>query len=366
MSPDFTKIAPYLKDPLVLIGFFLFISFLFSRYLIKQKVIPPLPPSLGFRVLKSLLLYGFIIGLALLCLGFGLKYKELRDKAEQQRLELKSREEQQRIERELREQEKLKKAETERKNQENVVHLLQGELNSNLQVANELRKNTITLLGEFQTLSSVVRTPGIKLLAAMFPSENLNLSYSDTKASSLADSAYDQIESSQLYKDDLEKQKLTAAAQRVAATIDATMSTVQSLRDDPHRRYSFSSQVWDANLPSLKQVIVADITPYQTSYADLNRLRNDYDVIASQFVEYLSAMRDFFDPAKHLITRDSLRKVLARERYALQLITAFGKSIQGEMTSVRRLQTELTGKLSKLALSADTPFPWIRRAWSLA
>src|SRR5437667_3598493 len=177
MSPDFTKIAPYLKDPLVLIGFFLFISFLFSRYLIKQKVIPPLPPSLGFRVLKSLLLYGFIIGLVLLCLGFGLKYKELRDKAEQQRLELKSREEQQRIERELREQEKLKKAETERKNQENVVHLLQGELNSNLQVANELRKNTITLLGEFQTLSSVVRTPGIKLLAAMFSSLNLDLSY---------------------------------------------------------------------------------------------------------------------------------------------------------------------------------------------
>lgn len=31
MSVDFGKIAPYLRDPLVLIGFFLFIAFLFLR-----------------------------------------------------------------------------------------------------------------------------------------------------------------------------------------------------------------------------------------------------------------------------------------------------------------------------------------------
>jgi hypothetical protein len=44
---DFVKVAPYLKDPLVLIGFFLFICFLFARLLVKQRVIPPLPADIG-------------------------------------------------------------------------------------------------------------------------------------------------------------------------------------------------------------------------------------------------------------------------------------------------------------------------------
>jgi hypothetical protein len=51
----FPAVAPYLKDPLVLIGFFLFLAFLFTRYLLRQKIIPALPPGPGFRILKTIL-----------------------------------------------------------------------------------------------------------------------------------------------------------------------------------------------------------------------------------------------------------------------------------------------------------------------
>jgi hypothetical protein len=58
----------------VLIGFFIFVAFLFSRYLIKQHVIGPLPRTLGYRTLRAILLYGFIIGFLVISLGFGLVY----------------------------------------------------------------------------------------------------------------------------------------------------------------------------------------------------------------------------------------------------------------------------------------------------
>src|SRR5712692_10044260 len=73
----FEKVAPYLKDPLVLVGFFLFLSFLFIRYLLKAKIVPPLPKTGGYKILRTILLYGFIIGILLIVFGFVLKYKEL-------------------------------------------------------------------------------------------------------------------------------------------------------------------------------------------------------------------------------------------------------------------------------------------------
>src|SRR5437763_1033473 len=87
MNGGFPAVAPYLKDPLVLIGFFLFSAFLFTRYLLKQKIIPPLPPGPGFRILKMILLYGFIIGLLLVVLGFAFKYRELVGKEQQENLD---------------------------------------------------------------------------------------------------------------------------------------------------------------------------------------------------------------------------------------------------------------------------------------
>jgi hypothetical protein len=77
MTETFTNIVPYLKEPLVLMGFFLFIAFSFCRYLVKKGVIPTLPKTLGYRILRLIFLYGFILGLVLVILGFELKRQEL-------------------------------------------------------------------------------------------------------------------------------------------------------------------------------------------------------------------------------------------------------------------------------------------------
>lgn len=76
----FENIAPFLSNPLVLIGFVVLIFFGLLRTLLKTGIIPPLPRTTGGDVLKQLLKYAFLIALLIILLGFGLEayklYKE--------------------------------------------------------------------------------------------------------------------------------------------------------------------------------------------------------------------------------------------------------------------------------------------------
>ena len=70
----FEHFIPYLKDPLVLVGFALFLVFGTNRLLIRSGIIPPLSARSGSRILQSLLRYGLVIALVVIALGFGLEY----------------------------------------------------------------------------------------------------------------------------------------------------------------------------------------------------------------------------------------------------------------------------------------------------
>lgn len=70
----FHKIAPYLKNPLVLVGFVLFLFFGIHQQLIESGIIPPLDQQAGSAVVLAILEYGFWIALAVIVLGIGLQY----------------------------------------------------------------------------------------------------------------------------------------------------------------------------------------------------------------------------------------------------------------------------------------------------
>jgi hypothetical protein len=346
----FEKIAPYLKDPLVLIGFFLFLAFLFCRYLIQRGIIPALPPTLGFRILRTILLYGFILGLLLILLGFGLKYKQTQDMNKREAARLAEQTRKDENERKDRLDALQEARERDLKEQEDAVSRLDIEFNQNLAVADQLRRNTIVLAREFKTLTSVTRTPGIKLLALMFPAANLDLrKANDVPALNFGNAAMDQIRDSGLLANELERQKLTAAAQAITSTIDATLSTARSLEDPDRTRYQFTDAVWRNDQQKLAEVIVTDLGPYQESYGRLSLLRSNYDVLGNHLVEYLTSLHDFFDPAKHLITRESLQRVLTNERYTSELLTQYGKEMADQMAQLRVLQSNVEKLSAKRA-----------------
>jgi len=341
---QFEKIAPYLKDPLVLIGFFLFLAFLFCRYVIKQGIVPALPPTLGFRILRTILLYGFILGLLLVALGFALKYREVQAGERAQAAQVA--ETRRKNEADLADRQKQEAVAAQRDvlEQKAQVDRLDVELNHNLAVADQLRKNTTVMVGEFQTLSRIVRTPGIKILPILFPEKNIDLTIPDDQSINNADQAMAVLGASGLLNDQLEMQKVTAVAGAISQTIQVTLSTVQSLQDPNGTRYVFSDSVWKGDQAAIEKVILTDLTPYQASYGDLELLRTNYDIVAQHFVEYLIDLQNFFDPSKHLITRDSLRKILATERYTESLLVTYTKALIREMDKIRSLRSKLSAQ----------------------
>jgi hypothetical protein len=68
---DFAKVAPYLGNPLTLVGFALFLFFGIHRLLIKSRIIPPIARTDAPAIIKALLRYGFWISVLVLILGFG-------------------------------------------------------------------------------------------------------------------------------------------------------------------------------------------------------------------------------------------------------------------------------------------------------
>lgn len=74
----FAQAASYVKDPLVLVGFVMFLALLTARQLLKSGVIRPLPNSSGARILRLTLSHGFVLGLLVLAIGVYLKSVGLR------------------------------------------------------------------------------------------------------------------------------------------------------------------------------------------------------------------------------------------------------------------------------------------------
>lgn len=287
------------------------------------------------------MLHGFILGLLLSGLGFALKYREIQaeERAKAADAAERKRKDDAEIAERLRQEQLAEQRDAEE--QRAQVARLDVELNQNLAVADELRKNTIVMLGEFRTLSQVLRTSGIKILPILFPAKNLDMTTPETRAGNLADDAMDRLRDSGLLSDQLEIQKVTAAANAISQTIQATISTIQSLQDPDRQRYVFSDSIWKTEHTNIERVVLTDLTLYQASYGSLELLRANYDVLTQHYVEYLNDLQMFFDPTKHSITRDGLRKVLAVERYTYSLLITYGRGLSDQMHQLKSLSQKL-------------------------
>src|SRR5438876_11082756 len=67
---SFSQSAPYLSNPLVLVGFVLILYFGIHRALLKSKIIPPVSRTTGGQIVGRLLQYGFIIAVLVILAGF--------------------------------------------------------------------------------------------------------------------------------------------------------------------------------------------------------------------------------------------------------------------------------------------------------
>ena len=303
---NFEKIAPYLQDPLVLIGFVLFLFFGIGRLLLQSGIIPPLPAGLAYSLVRRLLTYGFILALVVVVVGFSIKYREL---SEQE--------------------------------QKATVRLLKQELQGNINVIGELKKNIEMILKNVGIVHKVLRHPGIRLSAILFPSEN-----TDPRADVPASVEYARqrmliAKKQGLLDDALEKEKFRKAGKAIAGTIDRTEPTIVSFADIEGSRYQISTKVWTAHLPILRKVKVIDVTKLQSLYQDMERLRTNYTVTVVHSVEYLNVVRDFFANSDDAYTKERLAEVLAAERIFVTTIVEYGKIVVEKLERIIKIRQEL-------------------------
>lgn len=303
-SLSFEKIAPYLSDPLVLIGFALLLFFGLGRTIVRSRLLTPVSGVKSYRVLQTLLLYGFALGVLVIALGFGLKYRDLSE-AEQH----------------------------------NAIELLKGEFNANASAGESLRKNTLTLLEIVQQTAQAVRQPGVATLTTLFPVENVQ-GGTQPAARNLALAALAEFLDKKLDKNAREMARGDAAAKAIRGVIERTRPTVVSLSDPAHERYVVRDSAWQANASILRKVTLAGVPEFQDSYAAMRKLRSDYDVVCASVLAYLDALLTLFD-VKVGVNVNSLTAALSQERQSIAIITAYGTTLTDAIKTIQQIQSKL-------------------------
>ncbi len=295
---DFATIAPYLKDPLVLIGFVLFLAFLFARRLLSSGIIPPVGAGRGAQILRLLLHYGFVIGLLVIVLGFGLKYREMSEYE-----------------------------------QRAVLGLLRSELTHNAYVTAELGRNTETFVGAANALASVLRKEKLKINYLLFPSSNIDPNAPED--ADLYNKQYVALEVSGMLKNTGELRRMREQNAAIVRSADRMASTLKSLGDRSANRYVIQRAAYDANLPVLRKISLANTDRLAELYAKTTEVREKYFRVAESTIEYFIAVRAYCE--RDIPDRAALGAVLAAERLTMRLLAAQSKELQD---LANRVETE--------------------------
>jgi hypothetical protein len=299
MGVEFGKVAPYLQDPLILIGFVLLLMFGLARTLIKSRLLTPVSGAKTYRVIQTVLVYGLVVALAVIGLGFGLKYREL--------------------------------SETE---QQNAVGLLRREMDANLVAVEAIRKNTMVMLNIVSYTAMAVRTPDVKVMAALFPVANVQAG-DKPHARDMAVDALVALSAEGLNKNADEMARANQLADVLRSTLDRTRPTVMSLSDPERRRYVISEAAWQANLPILRKVHVAGIPEIQDAYATSRMVRSDYDVVCASVIAYMDALQPIVAEDGE-VNVDTLSAALSQERQTLMLLNAYGMTLADSIAKLER------------------------------
>ena len=305
---QFEKIAPYLEEPMVLVGFVLFLFFGLAHASFRAGFIPTLTRRDGYRVVMRLMTYGFVLALAVVVVGLGLKYREL---SEQE--------------------------------QRAAVRLLEQEIVGNIEVVGELQKNIENILRNTRVVHDSLRHPRIRLLSTLFPVENTD---PEAVVPASLDYARQQMEIAQtlgLFENKLELSKFAQASKAIVGTIKRTMQTFENLADVEGKRYRISDNVWQENLPILRKVHIVDVPTLQSIYQDMASLRTNYTISTNYAIQYLKLLRTFFSNNVAPYTPERLAVVLAAERIFITTTIGYGATVADKIADIDAARKALAG-----------------------
>ena len=292
MSIDVGGFAPYLKDPLTLIGFVVLVTFWLFGLIVRQEIIPQLSRRDGYSLVTRLVNFGMIVAMAIIVLGFGLKYGEMSSDEHRR-----------------------------------VMQLLEEEVGANDGTLNELVLNTDHILNHFLVIATIIRDERIPVIEAMFPSTNLSSDVGNPDISELVGEAGARLVESGLLESDQELMKANEAAVAIRSTIERVQVVLDMLADDDGKRYVIEEEVLSQHMNILRRLDEYDISGLQSHYSEWRTVRRNYDVVVGYVLEYFNEVARYMNPEEDVFRKGELRSVLTAERLAYSTILTYGKQL---------------------------------------
>lgn len=316
----FESVAPYLKDPLILIGFVLFIGFLLARQVLRSGLVPTLTQSMGARVVRLLLQYGFLLALSVIVLGFGIRYYEIHEN--KQRI----------IEKQLA-----------------ASDLIGAELCANRGTMIEIGESVDSLNRARSTLVQSLRDRRFPIASMLFGEKLLTLSPGSEASGAAALVRYDELSRSG-YLDNPEvcsqHMKLCGA---IKTTIERTRSTLASLADTSEERFRVASGSWDSHQAMLTSLAKVDLDRTASLYETMKNVRKNYTRFSSATLEYIDSVSAF---CGQMPTEHGLSAVLSSEQILVSmsrsLAAGIAQLIESADKSLTTLNKRCVGRLVQL------------------
>lgn len=283
-----------------------------ARKLIASGIIPPVGAGRGLQIVRLILHYGFLLGVLVIVLGFGLKYRAISGNE-----------------------------------QKAAIKLLVTELQHNLHVANELKKNTATPANAATEIAESFRIARLKINFALFPAENIDPAVEQN--ADLYHQRFEWLKASGLLSDKEELRRFSEQNAAIKRMIERTISTVRSLGDRQAARYVINQSAYHANLPMLSKLTIVEPQKLSGLYAKTSQVREEYFRVAETVEEYLLAALQYCK--SDTPDRTALAAVLAAERLTVRLLDdqkAGLEKLAGD------LQKQATGFTESLAQPAAT------------
>jgi hypothetical protein len=195
---------------------------------------------------------------------------------------------------------------------------IEVELEANARTMQAMADNSVTLAQSVLAVSEALRTPGIEIIAGLFPAENLDTDADPARLVNLYNERMDWLATSGLLEDPLQVNRATEACAAIGRTVERTRGVTARLTDLSDPRFTITDAAWSANMNRVMRASRDDGVKIAALYTDMHDARRSYGQVAGSASDYLDAIHSFCTSGQ--VNRASLSTALATERLAFQTL----------------------------------------------
>ncbi len=298
-----SSIRPYFTDPLIWIGVVLILIFLLIKYLLNKNVITQLPDWLASEASKKLIKHGYLLGILVTILGFGLQHHEL-NKAEQNL----------------------------------TKNLINTEVKNNLATIQYISKNIQILLDSHQILYEALRHTDSKIMQYLFPT-TVQDSDKNKQLSQRVEVAFNALKESNLLKKTAAMNALNSSKKRINVIIHPIHESLNVMRNPAGQNMVIETELWQTHQDVITQLDGFDLAKYEQNLTLMQSLKNEYEQTLEDNADYVDEVMNFLEPST-FIGNGPVFEIITKEKKSLDSLITLNNKIKAVLPELQRMHLD--------------------------